>query len=102
MLEASGIKTVKLPARSPNLNAYTERFVRSIKSECLTEIIPVGERHLRKAVKQYTEHYHLERNHQGLDNKLIEKPHMALNTSSRVERHERLGGVLNFYARRAA
>ena len=101
-LESSGIKTVKLPARNPNLNAYAERFVRSIKSECLAEIIPLGERHLRKAVKQYTEHYHLERNHQGLDNRLIEKPHGVLDTDSPVERHERLGGVLNYYERRAA
>ena len=65
ILKPSGVKTMKLPARSPNLNAYAERFVRSVKSECLAKIIPLGERHLRKAVKEYTEHYHLERNHQG-------------------------------------
>ena len=74
LLEPSGVKTVKLPARSPNLNAYAERFVLSVKSECLAKIIPLGERHLRKAVKEYSEHYHLERNHQGLGNELIEKP----------------------------
>jgi transposase InsO family protein len=73
ILKPSGVKTVKLPARSPDLNAYAERFVLSVKSECLAKIIPLGERHLRKAVKEYTEHYHLERNHQGLDNELIEK-----------------------------
>jgi putative transposase len=102
VLESSGIKTVKLPARSPNLNAYAERFVRSIKSECLAELIPLGERHLRKAVKQHTEHYHLERNHQGLDNRLIEKPHSVINMNFPVERHGGLGGVLNYYERRAA
>ena len=73
VLGSSGVGMVKLPARSPNLNAYAERFVRSIKSECLAQIIPLGERHLRTAVKEYTEHYHLERNHQGLENELIEK-----------------------------
>ena len=90
ILKPSGVKTVKLPARSPDLNAYAERFVHSVKSECLAKIIPLGEHHLRKAVKEYTEHYHLERNHQvlplhgntvqseevhqqGLDNELIEK-----------------------------
>jgi transposase InsO family protein len=74
LLESSGVETVKLPARSPNLNAYAERFVRSIKSEFLAQIIPLGESHLRKAVKEYTEHYHIERNHQGLGNELIHKP----------------------------
>ncbi len=72
ILRSSGVETVKLPARSPNLNAYAERFVRSIKSECLAQIIPLGEQHRRHAVKEYTEHYHIERNHQGLDNRLIE------------------------------
>ncbi len=67
-LSSAGVETVKLPARSPNLNAFAERFVRSIKSECLAQIIPLGERHLRNTVADYTEHYHTERNHQGLDN----------------------------------
>ena len=67
------METVKLPPQSPNLNAYAERFVRSIKSECLARIIPLGERHLRNAVAEYTEHYHTERNHQGLGNQLILK-----------------------------
>jgi transposase InsO family protein len=102
ILKSSSVETVKLPARSPNLNAYAERFVRSIKSECLSQIIPLGEKHLRHAVKEYTEHYHLERNHQGLDNRLIEKAHGAVDMELDVERHERLGGVLNYYERRAA
>jgi len=60
LLKLSDVKTVKLPARSPDLNAYAERFVLSIRSECLDQIIPLGERHLRKAVREYTEHYHAE------------------------------------------
>ena len=102
LLKSSVVETVKLPARSPNLNLYAERFVRSIKSECLAQIIPLGEQHLRHAVKEYTEHYHVERNHQGLDNRLVEKPHGVISMDSAVERHERLGGVLNYYYRRAA
>ena len=102
LLKPSGVKTVKLPAHSPDLNAYAERFVRSIKSECLAQIIPLGERHLRKAVREYTEHYHLERNHQGLNNQLIEKPSDGPNMDGAVDCRERLGGVLNFYHRRAA
>ena len=102
LLKSSSVKTVKLPARSPNLNAYAERFVRSIKSECLAQIIPLGERHLRKAVKEYTKHYHCERNHQGLDNQLIEKPRDAPNMNHAVECAERLGGILKYYYRKAA
>lgn len=72
LLRSAGVEPVKLPARSPNLNAYAERFVRSIKEECLSKIIPIGERHLRLAVEEFAEHYHLERNHQGLGNRLID------------------------------
>ncbi len=102
VLGSSGVQTLKLPARSPDLNAYAERFVRSIKSECLSQLIPLGERHLRTAVKEYTEHYHVERNHQGLDNELIEDRRGAADESGDVERRERLGGILNYYYRRAA
>ncbi len=102
LLKSSGVKTVKLPARSPDLNAYAERFVRSIKSECLAQIVPLGERHLQNAVKEYTEHYHFERNHQGLDNQLIEKPSDEPNMDDAVGCQERLGGLLKYYYRRAA
>ena len=101
-LKSSGVNTVKLPARSPNLNAYAERFVRSVKSECLAKIIPLGERHLRLAVKEYTDHYHQERNRQGLDNELIEKVIDGTKMAGTVDRRERLGGILNYYYRRAA
>ena len=102
ILMSSGVETLKLPARSPNLNAYAERFVRSIKSECLARIIPLGEHHLRQAVKEYTEHYHLERNHQGLNNELIMKLADRPDMNAVVERRVRLRGVLNYYYRRAA
>jgi putative transposase len=102
LLKPSGVKTVKLPARSPDLNAHAERFVLSIKSECLAHIIPLSERHLRKAVKEYTEHYHLERNHQGLNNDLVEKPSDEPHLDGVVECKERLGGILKYYYRRAA
>ncbi len=100
ILKSSCVKTVTLPAQSPNLNAYAERFVRSIKDECLSQIIPLGERHLRTAVTEYTEHYHLERNHQGLGNELIER--LTEEAHGRIELRERLGGVLKYYYRRAA
>jgi len=102
VLKSSCLETVRLPARSPNLNAYAERFVRSIKSECLAQIIPLGERHLRHAVKEYTAHYHVERNHQGLDNRLIDDRCSVVDMTSAVVRLKRLGGILNYYERRAA
>jgi transposase InsO family protein len=93
---------VRLPPRSSDLNAFAERFVLSIKSECLDRIVPMGERHLRRAVAEFVAHYHRERNHQGLKNRLIETAPEPANTNGRIVRRERLGGLLNFYSRIAA
>ncbi len=71
-LGEAGIRVVQTPYRAPNANAYAERFVRSIKDECLDRVIPFGERHLRRTIAEYVEHYHRERNHQGIENELIE------------------------------
>ena len=68
---AAEIESVRLPARSPNLNAYAERFVRTIKESCLERLILFGEQSLRRAIEEFVVHYHHERNHQGLDNELI-------------------------------
>src|SRR5215472_10184436 len=70
-LVAGGVKPIQLPARSPNLNAYAERWVRSAKDECLSKLILFGGRSLRRAMKEYVEHYHTERNHQGKGNVLV-------------------------------
>jgi putative transposase len=92
----AGIRVVLIPERAPNANAYAERFVRSIKEECLDRIVPIGERHFRRAVAEFVEHYHAERNHQGIDNRLIAgTPGRA--QAGRVRRRQRLGGLLNFY-----
>jgi transposase InsO family protein len=99
-LRNAGIRVVLIPERAPNANAYAERFVRSIKEECLDRLIPIGERHFRHAVAQYIEHYHRERNHQGLDNRLLSAP-LPIPLTGRVRRSARLGGLLNFYARAA-
>ena len=102
ILESAGVQPIRLPPKSPNLNAYAERFVRSIKEECLTRVVPLGERHLRCLVREYVEHYHRERNHQGLDNQLLQRPPPPVRTDADVRRRERLGGLLNFYYREAA
>jgi transposase InsO family protein len=96
----AGIRVVLTPARAPNANAYAERFVRSIKEECLDRIIPVGERHFRHVITEFVEHYHHERNHQGLDNRLIAGTPVT-RRMGRVLCHRRLGGLLNFYERAA-
>lgn len=100
-LASSGVRTIKLTARSPNLNAYVERFVRSIKSECLGQLIPVGEHHLRHAVKEYTERYHRERNHQRLGNELIDLHAGDFRGDGKIECRERIGGLLRHYHRAA-
>jgi putative transposase len=80
---------------------YAERFVLSVRSECLDRIIPLGEWHLRHAISEYLKHYHQERNHQGLGNVLIDSS-VAANDNGRVRRHQRLGGLLSYYHRKAA
>ena len=99
-LGEAGIRVVQTPYRAPNANAYAERFVRSIKQECLDRVIPFGERHLRRTIAEYVEHYHRERNHQGIENTLIEGA-PATGLVGRIRRRPRLGGVLNYYERAA-
>jgi putative transposase len=100
LLWDSGVRLVRLPARSPNLNAYAERFVASIRAECLARLVPLGERHLRATVQAFVDHYHLERPHQGLNNTLIV---LTFSIGRGIVRcRERLGGALKYYYREAA
>jgi putative transposase len=96
-VEEQGIEVIRLPPRSPNLNAYAERFVRSIKEECLDRMIFIGEAALRRAVREFMAHYHAERNHQGLGNRLIRAEQPSVPADCQVERRVRLGGMLSFY-----
>ena len=102
MIADAGVKPVKLPPRSPNLNAHAERFVRTIKESCLERMILFGENSLRKAVEEFIAHYHFERNHQGLGNRLIVPPSAESNRTGAIQRRQRLGGMLNYYYRPAA
>jgi hypothetical protein len=101
-LAAGGGQCLPLPAQSPNLNAYAERWVRSIKEECLAKLILFGERSLQRVVSNYLEHYHQERNHQGKDNLWL-FPARVGEASSRggIRCRERLGGLLKYYSRAA-
>jgi len=97
LIAESRTAAIRLPPRSPNLNAYAERFVRSIKEECLGRMIFVGQASLRRAISEFIAHYHMERNHHGVENRLLQ-PGATLSTrSARVQRRQRLGGMLSFY-----
>ena len=100
LLERSGVRVIQTPFRAPNCNAHAERFVRSVKQECLDRLIPLGERHLRRALTDFMVHYHCERNHQGLGNELINGMEVQPQ-NGRVRRRERVGGLLSYYYRAA-
>ena len=105
-LKDFGITPIKTPPRSPNLNPYAERVIRSIKEECLNNLIIFGESNLRRILKNYIEHYHLERCHQGIENKIIESENETLKHSQDsddpIEIKERIGGLLKYYYRQSA
>jgi transposase InsO family protein len=91
------VKSVKLPSRSPNLNAHAERFVRTIKESCLERMILYGEQSLRPATLSFLAHYHTERNHQGLANRIISPEVGHHGNVGVVQQRQRLGGLLNYY-----
>jgi len=104
ILKAGGVKSVKIPAQSPNCNPYAERFVRTIKYECLNQFIIFGERHLRHLIKEFVEHYMTERFHQGIGGQPNRNvgPTNDNGAGGKVACRSRLGGLLNFYHREAA
>jgi putative transposase len=101
-LAAADVQVVRLPPRSPHLNAFAERFVRTIKESSLDRIIFVGEASLRRALQEFAAHYHHERNHQGLGNRLIVPLAEPPNHDGPMACRERLGGLLKYYHRPAA
>jgi transposase InsO family protein len=102
ILNAAGISVVKLPPHSPNLNAFAERFVKTIKTECVEQVVLFGESSLQHVIREHLAHCHAERNHQGIDN-AIPFPDVRLEAREvTIVKAERLGGLLNFYHRQAA
>lgn len=102
LLTTSGVKPVRLPRASPNLNPHAERWVRSIREECLDQLVLLGEGHLCRAVAEYVAHHNGERPHQGLNGALIQPDPRAAHRSGEIRRRDRLGGLLRFYHRAAA
>ena len=103
ILEAVGIQAIKLPPLSPNLNAYCEHWIWSLKTELLSKMILIGERSLRDCLENYVAHFHAKRNHQGKDNVILfPEPEDHLGESAGpIQTRERLGGLLKFYYREA-
>jgi hypothetical protein len=102
ILLSGRVEALALPARSPNLNSYAERWVRSVKEECLSKVILFGEGSLRRALNDYVEHFHTERNHQGKDNVLLFPRNTDRHREGPARCRERLGGLLRYYHREAA
>jgi putative transposase len=102
IIASGGVKPLALPARSPNLNAYAERWVRSVKDECLSKVLLFGERSLRRALSEYVKHYHAERNHQGKGNVLLFPRDADIRHAQTMQCRERLGGLLRYYHQEAA
>jgi hypothetical protein len=104
IIETGDVKTLPLPARSPNLNAFAERWVKSVKDDCMSKLILFGETSLRRALREYLIHYHAERNHQGKGNVLLFPTATAAvnHVGGTVGCKERLGGLLKYYHRQAA
>ena len=104
MLRLGGLNIIRLPKKSPNLNAFAERWVRSVKEECLSKLVFFGERGLLRALSEYMRHYHEERNHQWKDNVLLfpRVGQVSRSGEGRVECKERIGGLLKFYYQKAA
>ena len=103
VLKSAGVRPVVLPPQSPNLNAFAERWVRSVKQECLSKLILFGEGSLRRALTEYVAHFHSERNHQRKQNRILfpTRTPKRCGVRTRVRCDERLGGLLKYYARAA-
>jgi len=97
ILQSVVIQTGRLPPRSPNLNAYAERFMRTIKEDCLGRMILIGPSSPHGAEAQFVRRYHAEQNHQGLDYKIIRPEFPVFLAEGDVGCRKRLGGLLRYY-----
>jgi hypothetical protein len=105
LLASGGVKCVSIPAHSPNCNPHAERFVKTIRNECLDQFVIFGERHLRHLIKEFGEHYLTERHHQGIGSQIIRPKPSPSNDNATlgvVGCRSRLGGLLRYYSREAA
>ncbi len=102
ILDDAGVAVVRTAFQAPNMNALAERWVLSVKTECLDKMVLFGERSLRRALREYGVHFHSERPHQGLGNGIIAPEQSTGSPTGKVVETERLGGLLRSYDRSAA
>jgi len=105
LLQSGGVKSVRIPASSPNCSPYAERFVRTVRTECLDHFVIFGEGHLRLLLREFIARYLTERFHQGLGGQLIVPRQVSENDNSAagvIRCRSRLGGLLKYYGREAA
>jgi transposase InsO family protein len=102
VFSGNGTRAIKSPARSPRANSYAERFVGTLRRECLDHVLILGERHLRKVLAEYARHYNGHRPHQGLQQEPpLRRPGEAVDITARIERRKVLGGLISEYQRAA-
>ena len=101
ILKSEDVNAVRLPAKSPNLNAFIERFFRSLREECLDRMIFFGEAFLQRTVHRYLHHFYQHRNHQGLENMIINPGKEVGRQEGEVQCNASLGGILRYYHRAA-
>jgi transposase InsO family protein len=104
ILKSGGVKSVKIPVQSPNCNPHIERFIRTIRNECLDHLVLFGARHMQTVIKEFVVHYNTEQFHEGLGGQLIDSSNVPGNDNMLncpILQRSRLGGLLNFYERAA-
>lgn len=99
IFKQQGVEPLALPPRTPNLNAFAERWIRSIKTECLQYLIPPGRQALEYAINQYVAHYNQERTHQGVGNRVLTPSNQPISLNSPVKVSHRIAGLLSYYHR---
>jgi putative transposase len=101
ILDEAGVKVVRTAIQAPNMNAVAERWVQTVKHECLSKLILFGDRHLRRVLSEFADHYHQERPHQSLGNATIEPRPSDPANEGEIIADKRLGGLLCSYRRAA-
>jgi hypothetical protein len=102
VMKEAGVEPRRLAIRAPNTNAYVERFIQTLQVECLDHFLVFGEKHLDYLIREYVEHYHAERNHQGKSNVLLFRRVAETRRDGPVQCRGRLGGLLRYYHQDAA
>lgn len=102
VFRSDGVRIVKTPIRSPKANAFAERWVRTIRWECLDHLLVLGQRHLERVLREFVAHYNANRPHRGLELTVLEPSTAEASTDGTVRRRDRLGGLIHEYYREAA